>query len=734
MERCFDRANETQQFLNTSKRVIALVDCKGNGTTVFLKNKLENKPYIFVTENYNHEIIMTSADSKIESSKDNVEQFTESCINELEQIKFLSNFLCIDTCFNSFFKDIINDSITNIKRNLKSLNNFINFFEFYCKYYDFKKYGYIYTIIDKANSLTPMFIRNIFKLIYPNDKVKIVFTFTTPYIPSEYNEQFRDCEVINFCKPTYENAKIIFKNLELNNEYISKQMYEQCVNFEEFQKKYNEISKERENNSFDVITLYIEMLKEFNCRINKYLLQCFHEYIYNNGFINEEINFDVIFNKLHKNTIISLSEGIENIKINLIMSKIQIKIDFISFIHYLLSKENYDLLNYDTMYYIYSKIDINLPSNFILKLFIRSTNKQHIQNILKDKKIFINNSSDYFIVYSKLYNMKLFNLIQKISNKMKREKICYKITDVLLKEKKHQKTFDYIYKKYIKENTIDNIDLSCLMAIIYFDYCTNHKRKNLKSFFDINSIYYYKKFIKSKYYYILENIVSFNITNLDDAIKSFDHSISICSNIDKDNIAYFLNNKFVYLLKEYCYGNIEFNNSILNELYNKINDINNDEILSLFVQNNLGLYLSLKTQKNMFAKNNNNLEDTWILFNEINSLIFNFQCNNSFSIDDYIKLEQKVLKSNRIPTKILYYYNLYVISKKYKIPFASKIKMRLLLLNSNNYKNTDVYNKFIIAKKENKLEELQKLVKYGFITSRVFNIDYLLNEIDIFIK
>ena len=60
--------------------------------------------------------------------------------------------------------------------------------------------------------------------------------------------------------------------------------------------------------------------------------------------------------------------------------------------------------------------------------------------------------------------------------------------------------------------------------------------------------------------------------------------------------------------------------------------------------------------------------------------------------------------------------------------------MRLLLLNSNNYKNTDVYNKFIIAKKENKLEELQKLVKYGFITSRVFNIDYLLNEIDIFIK
>ena len=170
IENCYDRAYETQQFLRSSKRVIALTDCKGNGTTLFLQNKLINKAYIFLTENKNGEIIMASAHKRIEDSKDDIDQFLNSCIKEIDQIKLLANFLYLDKINGTLFRNLTNDSLTIYQKKLQSLNSFDCFFDYYCNYYDFENHGHIYLIIDKANVLTEQFLRKIKKMFGIKEK------------------------------------------------------------------------------------------------------------------------------------------------------------------------------------------------------------------------------------------------------------------------------------------------------------------------------------------------------------------------------------------------------------------------------------------------------------------------------------------------------------------------------------------------------------------------------------
>ncbi len=734
IENCYDRAYETQQFLRSSKRVIALTDCKGNGTTLFLQNKLINKAYIFLTENKNGEIIMASAHKRIEDSKDDIDQFLNSCIKEIDQIKLLANFLYLDKINGTLFRNLTNDSLTIYQKKLQSLNSFDCFFDYYCNYYDFENHGHIYLIIDKANVLTEQFLRKIKKMFDKNYRVKLIFTFITPYIPIEFINLFNDIEIINFGKPIFENARIIFKNMNLDESCIDEKMYNSCANFEDFQKKYNEIQKLKFEKAPEPISLFFEMLKHFDCRINKYILNVFYEYITNTGCVNKQINFEEIYLELHDKMIISLSEGEESIKINLFSSKYDnTMIDFDSFIIFLLDKEDYHLLNYEALYFIFKLDSITPSSKFILEVFMRSTNIKHIKEILKLHNYFIKDTDTYLLVFAKLYNMKLFNYIPKI-NELKLDKFPYKILYQLIDEKKHKKTSDRVYIDCIKEYFSTNINFACLIEIMYFDYCINHKRNKLEKFFEKDNVYYYENYSKSKYYYILQNIVAYHFNDFNLALKVFDESINKCLDKSNENITYFLNNKFVYLLKEYLAKNEYANMTMLKEIYESIIANQSDEVLSRFISNNIGLYLSCSTKENRFSNTDLEYENTWDLFNAINSLVFNFQYNIKFEINDYLNLEKYVIRSNRIPTKVLYYYNLYVISKKYKIPFISKLRIYFAMLNDINYKNTDIYMKYRTAKKRKKDATLENLVKYGYISSRVFDINYLIDEIETFNK
>ncbi len=232
---CYDRVHETSQFISSNKQCYAFINSEGNGITTFLLNKLYQKHYLFIKEYNNDAIICNNDDTTgffIDTRDENARQNKKNLIEANCYLSFIKE-IPLGCCLADFIETKINQQIELCEENRISVLKLI---------YDYLSLPHkdtFYIIIDKADDVTAPFLRKLIRLVeHPN--VKIIFTFTAPAIPAHYQEILSSdlCEIINFSKPIYKNATMIFRNLNYDENYYDETMYEESSCIKDFIKKY----------------------------------------------------------------------------------------------------------------------------------------------------------------------------------------------------------------------------------------------------------------------------------------------------------------------------------------------------------------------------------------------------------------------------------------------------------------------------------------------------------------
>lgn len=323
----------------------------------------------------------------------------------------------------------------------------------------------------------------------------------------------------------------------------------------------------------------------------------------------------------------------------------------------------------------------------------------------------------------------MFFLIPTYSSKDKTTQLL----NVIAAEKSHKHTSPRIYICNIK-NKKNHIDFTCLNEIIYLDYCINHKKRNIKLFLNEKSIFYYDKYAQSKYYKTLLSIIAYYLPTFDLAINAYNEALINSNGIERINI---LNNKFAFLLKHFLTDE-KRNKNILSELENTVRLLLENEIVDIskdkFLNANYFLYLSTITSENKFVICDSDLSDnsTWSLYKRLNSMIFNFKQEQNFNIKEYLSLEEQILKSNRMPIMNLYYFNLFLMSKIFRSKELEKKALRVL--SRSDFKYSNIYEYFLKIKNLRNTSTAKNYVKFGYIFSRVFDINYLFEELTLLSK
>lgn len=706
---CYDRVHETSQFISSNKQCYAFINSEGNGITTFLLNKLYQKHYLFIKEYNNDAIICNNDDTTgffIDTRDENARQNKKNLIEANCYLSFIKE-IPLGCCLADSIETKINQQIELCEENRISVLKLI---------YDYLSLPHkdtFYIIIDKADDVTAPFLRKLIRLVeHPN--VKIIFTFTAPAIPAHYQEILSSdlCEIINFSKPIYKNATMIFRNLNYDENYYDETMYEESSCIKDFIKKYATAYMNNSKTNEDVYILYF--MGQFNCGINLNTIKLIWQYCVNNALMNNSDDFDNIVNAFKNNNLLYEQNNLYHV--NILKSEInpipnEILIGCVTFL-----LNNYHSINLDMKLSLYNSYHENFNEDMVTDLICQLYDIDNLIKICKSLHA-INEYDNFRKIYAHLYNQRIFIDLPKLNDIKNNEE--YRVLKLLWAEKQHKKTSYHKIVKLVKENLNKDIDKATLYAIILLDYCINHKKRIVQSFFDKNFFAYEQKFSKSKHYYLLQNILAFYCETVEKAIQYYNASIEK----DNKNIEYLYNNKFAYLLKNYIIDK-QYNpelDEISNTLIQNYNALNNN-----FLTANLELYNSLKKEQNCFNLNFTNNLMTWDIFRHINSILVNYYNNGEFDLNAYKKLEQDVTISNRVSTYLLYYYNLFLfatLTEDYGLKRYSQLKLKKYRINQSNlYKK---YSELIMEKPENIL--LKKYISFGYIFYRTFDISNLLN-------
>ncbi len=710
MPNCYDRSRETQEFENCQSRVIVFTCSEGNGMTTFLLNKLQNSQYIFIRENAKGNILFDLGDSESSKNKDTYNDFLDYNIEALENLKWACNLLYFHK-IGTFLRNMTTDSI-NIK--LKKLNNAQQSFDDFLDYYiNTISKEPINLIIDKADNVTTVFLSKVKKFLH-YDNVRLIFCYASPLIKAEFKEIFDNYFEIIFCKPTFENARIIFDNLQYNCKYYTQEMYESAKSFKEFRRIYLQKSI-IDNESVDYRQrLICDFLSYFECPINNFLMNQVKRYFINNAKINNDSDFEDLLTAMVSSGVISKDN---NLYFPNFIKK-DLDDTFKAFIKFSLNE--YQKINIDALYYMYTVYSDAFTSDQLKYLLFNTTSKTELEAILKH--IQLTTEKDYLSVYNYIYNLKIYSILPEYPEMKNR---YFNILKILKSEKMHLKTSPNIYIRNIKQFNTTNINFACLNVILYFDYCINHCRNKISQFVNKKTIFNFENYFRSDFYYILESIVAFYIDDFTTAKAMYKHAISNAQDGEK---IYLRSNLFAFLLKNYINKTNSVTKGELDNLYNEMLCTGKSEILSNnFLNANLQLYKSIINNKSEFVVNHIDYNDTWNLFKLINSEIIQFAYSPNYDISNYLKLESHVLLCNRIPTKNLFYYNLYIMG----LVTDNRIYQQKALqyMNSKEFKHSKIYEFYQTVKTDILIRKKCDVVKYGYIFSRVFDLNYLLNEI-----
>lgn len=718
----FDRESESIKFFESSKKIIVFIQAANNGMTTFLLNKLKDVGYIFVTQNYKDEIIIDSADKKASEFKDNREEMFDSLIKFDELAMCSTNLFYFVPEVGTFLRNTCRDVVETIKkRDERAKYSFENFLE---DYFSYKTHKPLFIIAEHIEKFNVNFLTKLKNIVSKFSEVRLILTCDGSAMRAEQAYIFDEYDVINFCKPSFENAIKIFHGLNLNETAYNKKMYDDSHDILDFLNKYN--NKLQELEIEDLTNIMVKkILSYFDCFFNEYFFTRLIEYLKDNTYIDNNVDPKDILKKLIEERIIS-DNGLLY-KYNLEYKKDAQNILFIAFCAFVLEK--YKKVNCDVLYYIFKQQNNLLTSEMLVHLALNYTSETILTGIIKslqEKKL--DSIDQYYALYSHLFNLKLFALIPDYFGAMnKNEKKPLLLLKTIAKEKQHLKTSPSIYKRYIKENLKTNIDLACLNEILFLDYSINHKRKYLKLITQKCCQYNIRNFEKSKYYYILQNIVAYYIADSNVSIEFYNESISKASKSEKP---LFINNKFAFQINEY--RNKRIDQSELESTYLELlNECSPKSIYYSFIDHNIYLYNSLTQQKNAFPKLKEiDNSKTWELFKKLNYYTCKFVFDE-VDINEFASIKEDVSFSNRFPSYNFYYYNLFVIAKAFEDKEYIKTATKYLDYNQN-FKSLELYRKYKTIKNKNSdyfRKNKAELVKHGLIFSRLFDLDYLLKSL-----
>lgn len=736
MNRCFDRFNERKYFENTEKKVIFFVNSQGNGMSTFLYNILENKQYIFLRENTNSDIVFDFGNKQINEYEKTRLSFIDMEVENLQNLKSFLNLFYLVNTGGSFLRNVGIDLTDKV---IKECNKNKYFFESFLNDYLLENKNKldvndIYLIVEHADFSTKSFLYKL-KGISQNYNIKLVFCLHSPIIRAEFKNIFDDYLEIDFSKPTFENAKIIFDNLNMEKGFYSKKMYLSSNNLFEFISKY-QLNKKNNTIVLDPLEYtLISFLSKIPCTYSKYEFDILCDYLESNALTNQKINREYYFDLFIQKGIISNHSHLY-VTTQSFKSNVELDDHFNSFTSFALSK--YKNLLYDFLYFMYqvNKKNINktITDEIILHLIEKSENNTIILELIGYFKRTSNNYFNYLKLCKILFKNNLYEFLYEYDKLIPLENVEFQnLLNLMISDKKHMGFNEKSFKTQINEclNKYNKIDLQCLIVIIYLDYCINHNKKEMKRFFDERNIFYFQNYINSKYFYILESIIAY-YSKETEAIDMYEHSIKIASN----EKIYIYNNQFAFYLSKYANtGNyIDKTKKLYQNLIDNYKWIKDNQ----FFNTNILLFESLINNQNLYKFRTENDEklETWDLYKLLNGAILDFSFSDNFYIKNYLYLEKKVKDSNRAPAKNIFYYNLYIIARCINDKGLLQVSKKYLK-NNVDFKKSNIYSSY------KKLESLNdkdikynkiKYVRFGYIFSRLSKIHYLFDEIALFNK
>ena len=717
----FDRRNESVAFSSACKQILFFLNAKANGMTTFLLHELKNIRYIFVNRNSNDDIIIDTADrASLEYKDDRIEMY-DIIINFEKLSNFSTNLLYFVPTLGTFLRNAYRDLFDQmIKKNNEAKYSFENFLDDY-----FIHFGndLICLVLEHVETYSLTYLNKLKAIAQKYPNIKLIFTCDSPAIKAEILTIFSDFDQINFSKPSYEDACTIFEGLHLNNQIYNRKMYNSADNILDFLDKYYSEAKRIESSNLN--NLIESILSQFDCYFNKYIVDQLCHYLIVNNRIESVSEFEGIISQLLNDRIIS--ERGDYYSYNLKTRDKALNIMFDSFLLYLLN--NYQELNIDALYFVFCYKPSFLTPDMIIYVVQKLYSPMRIKAVINYIKENIELTFvQYKLLYTHLFNLKLFHMIPEFNMKCDRElarNIC--LLNTITKEKQHLPTSCRIYQKNIKRYIIENIDYACLNAVLLLDFAINHKRKLINEFTNKNGAFYEKKFSKSTYYYILQSVVAYYLHDTVVALDYYNCAIKKSSGVEQ---LLMLNNKLAFLIMEYIKGNVSEN--IVTDAFKELesNEYFNGSAFS-FINHNVYLYKSVVYKKNMFPEIKDEVfNTTWELFKKLNYLTFEFVYSN-IDVNQYYSIKNEIISSNRFPACNFFYYNLYIIAKSFNHDKYIK-EAEHYLDHDANFKQLSLYNKYLNLKEKSGLfiyDNREQLVKHGLIFSRLFDLNYLFKTI-----
>lgn len=752
---CFDRNAIYNLIITNDKQISFLTNCKHNGITTFCRCKFKNDPVIYLAENESGKII--AANSTFEEFN-SVLKKAEKSIELFKKIKLIcpliADFLyllptsqdSLGMHFSSpgtFFRNItldLSNSILElaIKGKISTFNDFLK------KSISKSEHQKIYLIIEHASMSSDNFIHDISNVLNENKQIHAIFCFDDSNIPQEYKMNFEKnrYEEYIFGKAEFNcGGEEILKGENIRITSIVKKMYSESINYKDFKNKYmNSICNEIEiNQNYLVLSKYI---CSFNIdKLSKVDIQLVIDFLINNAnYIDKKMTVEEAFNGLIK--LGFLTEDLED-------GYFQI----IDFNHFDTKKNNFFICSF--LFYLKDenkllKISYRLFKTFVLnfkslKYFTDAIIVLHIEKVLNDKDL---NFKDFFLVelakktfkeyddwkqiYICLFNKKFYKYIPAYNDE---NNINYFF---LMKLARSHETVEETIPNEIRKkiDICKNEDTKVLLYILLYDYYDTHNQKECN--FLIEKLKLNNKIKESSYYKYLQLLLAEKEQDWFKMIDMFDKSIN---SLPPEEAFRATNTKFAFSIMRYIDGG-EKNRYKQNYIFDIANTLVNFDFFTIndpFVLNNLLVY------KYIFGKDllQNFFIDYGKIFNKANvsTQMHHYWLNKSifdsliyknliyFDFNFFIKFQDEYGKESRINA---FLYNYFVVSKY--IGNKKELKRVKKIIDTNtNFKTYRNYLKYIEINKmshNDVVNNINFLIKYGFMVHRTIDIKYLIKELD----
>lgn len=307
--------------------------------------------------------------------------------------------------------------------------------------------------------------------------------------------------------------------------------------------------------------------------------------------------------------------------------------------------------------------DYNRRKSYILLLLRKEKMLGCVEQQYLDMLFYLDNKIDLIDICSMYYDLQVYDVpflrIQQHVDFIE-ERECQDLI-ALLQERLHIN--NYCSKLWNQIHSSKNIDEKCLLMAVVFTALFNNGENDecIRILNDTNYKYYYKNFIKSRYYHFLLRNVSYYMDDVDEGIRSYTYCLTKFKNSDPVNYNKTLSNFIGYLMKQII------QKPALTMLKSKIKEAKSilefNDPKYLYLNINYGIYLMLETDDDPTPYfdsilYNSGTTETPYIYARINQALY-IAKNDPAKALSYLDeiFYTLICDSNVVPTKIFYKIN-----------------------------------------------------------------------------